>query len=121
MEQTTNAMTAETEERLRAGGWQITNVTEFLGLTPEEAAIIEIKLVLTEELKVRRKAARMTQTALAERIGSSQPRVAAIESGRSAPTIDMLLQAVFAVGMPPAAVAAVIERESEKAGVGPKK
>jgi DNA-binding XRE family transcriptional regulator len=121
MEEQIESMDAEERARLQAGGWQFTSVTELLGLTPEEAAIIEIKLALTNELKQRRKTAKMTQTALATRIGSSQSRIAAIEAGRQAPSLDLLLQAVFAVGASPSVVGAIIERESERAGVGPKK
>ncbi|MFM6137355.1 MAG: hypothetical protein ACKPE3_02160 [Sphaerospermopsis kisseleviana] len=37
-------------ERLEAKGWKIGTVTEFLELTPEEAALVEIKLALSQSL-----------------------------------------------------------------------
>ena len=36
--------------RLAKKGWKVGTVTEFLGLTPEESAYIEIKLSLAREL-----------------------------------------------------------------------
>ena len=41
-------------ESLEAKGWKIDTATEFLELTSEEAALVEIKLALSRNLKVRR-------------------------------------------------------------------
>lgn len=38
-------------ERLEAGGWKVGTVSEFLSLTPEESALIEIKLALSRRLR----------------------------------------------------------------------
>ena len=48
-------------ERLEQKGWKVGNVSEFLELTKEETALIEIKLVLSHNLKERRQQL-MTQT-----------------------------------------------------------
>ena len=69
-------------ERLEAKGWKVGTVAEFLGLTPEESALIEIKLALARRLRKRRQK-RMTQAQLAEKIQSSQSRVAKAETGDS--------------------------------------
>lgn len=42
------------KERLEAKGWNVGTVSEFLELTPEENALIEIKLALSRNLKARR-------------------------------------------------------------------
>jgi hypothetical protein len=47
-------MDAAKKERLEAKGWKVGSVTEFLELTPEETALIEIKLSLIRHLKQRR-------------------------------------------------------------------
>jgi len=39
-------MNEEKRKRLEAAGWKIGEVDEFLGLTPEEAAIVDIKFNL---------------------------------------------------------------------------
>lgn len=58
------------QERLEAKGWTIGTVSEFLELTPEENALIEIELALGRNLKARRKQV-MTQVELAQNICSS--------------------------------------------------
>ena len=42
------------KERIEAKGWKIGTVADFLELTSEEAALIEIKLALSQCLKERR-------------------------------------------------------------------
>lgn len=44
-------MHAAKKKRLKAAGWSTGSVTEFLELTPEESASIEIKLRLSELVK----------------------------------------------------------------------
>ena len=39
-------------ERLEASGWKVGTVAEFLELTPEESALIEIKLALSRRLGI---------------------------------------------------------------------
>ncbi len=63
------------KERLEAEGWTVGSSSDFLGLTPEETALIEIKLALSRNLKERR-GHLMTQAELAQKIQSSQPRIA---------------------------------------------
>jgi transcriptional regulator with XRE-family HTH domain len=85
------------QERLEANGWQIGTVSEFLELTPEENALIEIKLALSRSLKTRRQKI-MTQVELAEKIHSSQPRVAKAENGDASVSIELLIRAMLATG-----------------------
>ncbi len=42
-------------KRLEAKGWKVGTVSEFLEITKEEAALIEIKLALSRKLKEQRK------------------------------------------------------------------
>jgi DNA-binding XRE family transcriptional regulator len=85
-------------KRLEAKGWKLGNVQEFLNLSPEETAYIELKLALSKNLQDYRKAKRLTQTELARRIKSSQSRVAKMESGDPSVTIDLLIRSLFALG-----------------------
>ena len=84
-------------ERLEAQGWKIGTVAEFLELTPEESAMIEIKLALSKRLKERREK-QMTQAQLAEKIQSSQPRIAKAEGGDQSVSIELLMRAMLATG-----------------------
>ena len=94
-------------ERLQAQGWKVGTVAEFLELTPEEASLIEIKLALSKSLRERR-AKQMTQSELAERIKSSQPRVAKAEGGDRSVSIELLMRAMLATGATPKDIGKVI-------------
>ena len=85
------------KERLEARGWKVGTVSEFLGLTPEENALIGIKLALSRSLKARRQKV-MTQVELAKKIHSSQPRVAKAENGDASVSIELLIRAMLATG-----------------------
>jgi hypothetical protein len=63
------AMKRSKRERLEAAGWRIGTAEDFLGLTAEEAAFVELKLALADGVRRRRKAKRLTQVQLADRIG----------------------------------------------------
>ncbi len=94
-------------ERLQAKGWTVGTAAEFLELTPEESALVEIKLALSKNLRERR-AKYMTQTELAHKINSSQPRVAKAESGDQSVSIELLMRAMLAAGATPKEIGKVI-------------
>ena len=87
-------------ERLEANGWKVGMVADFLELTLEEAALIEIKFALSRLLRQRRQE-RMTQAELAEKLHSSQPRIAKAEGGDSSVSIELLVRAMLATGVTP--------------------
>jgi transcriptional regulator with XRE-family HTH domain len=84
-------------EKLEAKGWKVGSVADFLGLTPEEMALIDIKLALSRTLRHRRQE-RMTQAELADKIHSSQPRIAKAEGGDSSVSMELLVRAILATG-----------------------
>jgi len=84
--------------RIEAAGFRVGTVQEFLGLTPEENALIEIRLALGVALRRRRQVAGLTQAILAERLQSSQSRVAKMEAGDPGVSLDLLLRALLAAG-----------------------
>jgi len=94
-------------ERLQAQGWKVGTVTDFMELTPEEEALIEIKLALSKSLRERR-AKQMTQAELAERLKSSQPRIAKAEGGDRSVSIELLMRAMLATGATPKEIGKVI-------------
>ncbi|VXD18867.1 helix-turn-helix domain-containing protein [Planktothrix paucivesiculata] len=95
-----HAMDQEKKKRLEAKGWKVGTVAEFLKLTPEEVLLVEIKLVLSRHLKERRQNL-MTQSELAEKIHSSQPRIAKAENGDGSVSIELLIKAILATGATP--------------------
>jgi predicted transcriptional regulator len=85
--------------KLRRLGYRVIDTQEFLGLSDEEMAVIDLKILLIEKLKAARSAKGITQHQLARMIGSSQPRVAMLEQGRSDVSLDLICRALFAIGV----------------------
>jgi hypothetical protein len=86
------------KDKLKKSGWRVGTATEFLGLSDQEAALIEIKLALARDLKNRRRSKNLTQAQLAQLLRSSQSRVAKMEAGDPAVTLDLLLRSLLSLG-----------------------
>lgn len=98
------------KDRLQKKGWKVGSVNEFLDLTPEEAAYIELKIAWTKYLKECRQKKHMTQVEAAKLLNSSQSRVAKMEAGDPTVSIDLLIRSLFALGATKKGLAQVIER-----------
>ena len=85
-------------KRLEKAGFAVGSAADFLGLSAEEAVLLEMRRVLSRALRERREAEGLTQAALARRIGSSQSRVAKMEAGDPSVSLDLLIRALLAVG-----------------------
>jgi DNA-binding XRE family transcriptional regulator len=101
-------MRASKKKRLMARGWAVGDARDFLGLSEEEAAFVELKLALAENLRQRRQKRGMTQTQLAKRLESSQSRVAKMEGGDRTVSLDLLVRSLLTVGMTRRELARVI-------------
>ena len=86
-------------DKLRKLGYRVTTTQEFLGLSNEEMALIELKISLVRMLKEARSIKKITQQQLASLIHSSQSRVAMMERGRSDASLDLICRALFALGV----------------------
>lgn len=84
--------------RLEGAGWKVGDAADFLELTKEEAAFVDLKVALAGSLRKRRQAKRWTQTQLANAIGSSQPRVAKMEAADASVSVDLLIKALLTMG-----------------------
>ncbi len=91
-------MDVKKRKRLEAAGWTVGEATAFLKLTPEEAALVEIRLALSQDLRERRLRAGLTQVAFAKQLGSSQSRVAKLEAGDASVSLELLIRALLTVG-----------------------
>ncbi len=85
-------------QRLEKKGWKVGTAEEFLELSPEESAYIDLKLRFGHILKQQRKAVPLTQVELARRIHSSQSRVAKMERGDPSVSIDLVIRSLLALG-----------------------
>jgi ribosome-binding protein aMBF1 (putative translation factor) len=91
-------MKAGKRKRLEQAGWRVGSAEDFLGLSNEEQALVEIKLALADAVKAQREKHRLSQNDLASRMKSSQSRVAKIEAGDPSVSLDLLVRAVLAAG-----------------------
>lgn len=85
-------------KKLQARGWKFGTAAEFLKLSPEESALIELKLRLAHDLSARRLRKHHTQHSLARLLGSSQSRVAKMEAGDPSVSLDLLFRSLLALG-----------------------
>jgi ribosome-binding protein aMBF1 (putative translation factor) len=85
-------------KRLRAAGWKAGSAQDFLELTDQEAALVELKLALVTAVREARRKHGLSQTELAQRMRSSQSRVAKIETGDQSVSLDLIVRALFAAG-----------------------
>lgn len=86
------------QRRLAAKGWKTGSAKDFLDLTEQENAYIELRLKLAEGLKARRIQRHVTQIDLARAVQSSQSRIAKMEAGDPSVSLDLLVRALLALG-----------------------
>lgn len=91
-------MSAGKLKRLQAAGWKVGSAKDFLQLSDEEAMLVELKLSLMSAVKQARQKRGLSQIDLAQRMGSSQSRVAKIEAGDPSVSLDLIVRAFFATG-----------------------
>jgi len=91
-------MDKKKRELLEAQGWKVAGAQEFLELSNEELEYIEIKIALSQLVKALRKRRLLTQEKAAQLIGSSQSRVAKMESGDPSVSIDLYIKSFIALG-----------------------
>ena len=96
------------KRQLEAKGYRIGDAKDFLGLSAEESAYIEMKLALSQALAQKRKQRRLTQLELARKLNSSQSRIAKMEKGDPTVSVDLLVKALLAMGATKKSIAETI-------------
>lgn len=91
-------MNEQRRRRLEAKGWKFGSTQEFLGLSDEEVAYIDLKLRLARSLRELRQRRGLTQAELAKLLKSSQSRVAKMEAGESSVSLDLLIRSLLSLG-----------------------
>jgi predicted XRE-type DNA-binding protein len=86
------------QTRLEAQGWKVGTAEEFLGLTSEETAYVDLRLRLSDAVRQLRKKKRLTQVQLAELLHSSQSRIAKVEAADESVSLDLLVRSLFVLG-----------------------
>lgn len=80
-------------------GWVEGSVQDFLSLSDADVEYIETRRALSRQLRVERIRKHLTQTDLAAALKTSQSRVAKMEKGDPTVSLDLLIQALFRIGM----------------------
>ncbi len=92
-------MREDKKRRLEAKGWKVGTAKEFLRLSDEESAYIDLKIRLADGLRDRRQRNRLSQVQLARMLRSSQSRIAKMESGDPSVSLDLLIRSLLALGI----------------------
>ena len=85
-------------ERLQAVGWKVGSAEDFLQLSDDEARLVALKLSLISAVKKSRVKRKLSQIDLAQRMKSSQSRIAKIEAGDRSVSLDLIVRALIASG-----------------------
>ena len=109
------AMNQTKRKKLVAAGWKVGSADDFLALSPEESAYIDMRLKLADGLRRRRKQKQLSQVQAAKLLQSSQSRVAKMEAGDPSVSLDLLVKSHLALGSSPADLAKII---TSKVGTG---
>jgi ribosome-binding protein aMBF1 (putative translation factor) len=91
-------MHKQKQKRLREKGWKVGTVKEFLGLSDEESAYIDLKIKLAAGLRQRRQQKGLSQLDLAAKLQSSQSRLAKMEAGDPSVSLDLLIRSLISLG-----------------------
>jgi hypothetical protein len=86
------------EARLEAAGWRSGDAADFLGLSEEERQLLDARVELARAVREYRLMSNITQRDLAERMNSTQPRIAKIEAASADVSFEQLFKALIAVG-----------------------
>ena len=76
--------------------WREGSAKQLLGLSDAEEAIVELRLRLADEVRRLRTASGLTQRDLAQRLGSSQSRVAFLEQADA--SVELMVRALLVLG-----------------------
>ena len=105
-------MRKDKRRRLERAGWSVGDAGDFLKLSADERRFIETKLALAAGLRRWREHLGLTQTQVAHRFGSSQSRVAKMESADQTVSTDLLLRSLFRLGASRRDVARLLSRRA---------
>jgi len=102
-------------DKLKEKGYRIGSASDFLKLTPEEEAYIDIRLDISNMVKAQRAKKGWTQEQLARSIGSSQSRIAKLEAGDPGISMDLMIKALLRLGTSKKQIGKLLEGELETA------
>ena len=103
-----------TRKHSEEAGFQSVTVGELLSLSPEEEALVEIKLALSNRLRQLRGERGRTQEAFGQEIGATQTRIARMEGADRSVSTELLMKALLRAGASREELGAVIAGNRRK-------
>ncbi len=91
-------MKARKRAKLKEAGWTVGETADFLDLSPEESAFVDMKVALSQTLRQWRTRQQLTQTELAQALRSSQSRIAKMEAADPTVSVDLLVRSLLKLG-----------------------
>ena len=101
-------MKASKRKKLEAAGWKVGSASEFLELSDTEAMLVNMKLALAKKVKELRQSKKITQNDLAKLIGSSQSRVAKLETADRSVSMELLVRSLATLGASRAQIGTIV-------------
>jgi ribosome-binding protein aMBF1 (putative translation factor) len=92
-------MDKQKKRKLEKEGFRVGTAADFLELSPQEEAYIEIRLEMGKLIRHQRKKHGWTQAGLAQALGSSQSRVAKMETGEPGTSLDLMIKNLLQLGL----------------------
>jgi ribosome-binding protein aMBF1 (putative translation factor) len=83
---------------VEAAGFRVGDAAEFLGMSPEERRLLEVRVALADAIRRQRHSSGLSQNALGTRLKTTQPRVAKIERAAADVSLDQMVRALTAAG-----------------------
>jgi DNA-binding XRE family transcriptional regulator len=106
-------MNKKRQQQLEEKGFRVGSTADFLELTPEEEAYIDIRLDISNLVKAQRAKRDWTQEQLARAIGSSQSRIAKLEGGDPGISLDLMIKALLRLGTSKKQIGKLLEGKLE--------
>ena len=101
-------MKASKRKKLEAAGWKVGSASECLELSDAEAMLVNMKLALAKKVKELRQSKKITQNDLAKLIGSSQSRVAKLETADRSVSMELLVRSLATLGASRAQIGRIV-------------
>lgn len=88
------------KRRLEKAGWKIGSAEDFLDLTAEERAFLNVKIAPAAAVRDWRASRSMTQTEVARLVRSSRSQVAKMEAADPTVSLDLVFRTLLTLGAP---------------------
>ena len=102
-------MDEKKKAKLEDAGFVVSDTQAFLELSDAEMAMVNVRVALAQALRDRRtRQLKVSQATFAQRVGSSQSRVAKMEAGDPSVSLDLLIRCLITSGITAEEVGRVI-------------